>query len=319
MRYDRRELASNLSDLELRNAGEGRPFITMVGHAAVFNRLSDPLWDRAGEFRERIEPGAFTDVLKQSPDVRMLVDHLSHTVVARTPDTLELRETDHGLRVWAKMPAELSDARELYTRMKHGLVSQMSFGFTIDEQIGDGFDPTGIPVRAIKRVGSLFDVSPVTYPAYPDTDAALGSAELRMWIPKDAQLRRDYSQAEREALAKKGHAMPDGSFPIVDREDLENAIHLAGHAKDPGAAKAFIKKRAEALGLSNLIPDTWRSHEPGGEDARHAVGHERVEVPTADGDPAGESATRSRKLEMVRLRANARRCVLDLGIDLEAA
>lgn len=68
---------------------------------------------------------------------------------------------------------------------------------------------------------------------------------------------REYSQEERERLAKKGHALPDGSYPIVDREDLENAIQAIGRAKDPEAAKRHIKKRARALGLEELIPDGW--------------------------------------------------------------
>lgn len=68
---------------------------------------------------------------------------------------------------------------------------------------------------------------------------------------------REFSQEERERLAKKGHALPDGSYPIVTREDLENAIQAIGRASDPGRAKAHIKKRAAALGLSELIPEEW--------------------------------------------------------------
>lgn len=70
---------------------------------------------------------------------------------------------------------------------------------------------------------------------------------------------RDYSTEERERLAEKGHALPDGSFPIVDREDLENAIQAIGRAGDPAAAKRHIKKRARELGLEELIPEGWNS------------------------------------------------------------
>lgn len=70
---------------------------------------------------------------------------------------------------------------------------------------------------------------------------------------------REYSQEERERLAKKGHALPDGSYPIVDREDLENAIQAIGRAKDPDKAKRHIKKRARELGLEELIPEGWNS------------------------------------------------------------
>jgi ATP-dependent Clp endopeptidase proteolytic subunit ClpP len=70
-------------------------------------------------------------------------------------------------------------------------------------------------------------------------------------------LNRDFSTDERQRLAKSGEAMPDGSFPIVTRQDLENAIHAIGRASNPDAAKAHIKKRAKALGLTDLIPEEW--------------------------------------------------------------
>lgn len=70
-------------------------------------------------------------------------------------------------------------------------------------------------------------------------------------------LNREFPQEERERLAEKGHAMPDGSYPIVNREDLENAIQAIGRAKNPAATKAHIKKRARALGLEELIPEEW--------------------------------------------------------------
>lgn len=70
---------------------------------------------------------------------------------------------------------------------------------------------------------------------------------------------REFSQEERNRLAKEGKAMPDGSYPIVTREDLENAIQAIGRADDPEATKRHIRKRARELGLEELIPDTWNA------------------------------------------------------------
>jgi ATP-dependent protease ClpP protease subunit len=70
-------------------------------------------------------------------------------------------------------------------------------------------------------------------------------------------LNREFSTEERERLAEKGHAMSDGSYPIVTREDLENAIQAIGRSKNPDATKTHIKKRAKALGLEELIPEEW--------------------------------------------------------------
>lgn len=60
-------------------------------------------------------------------------------------------------------------------------------------------------------------------------------------------------------MAAKGQALPGGRFPISDREDLRKAIRLAGHAKgDKGKVRAYIKRRASALGLTSMIPDDWK-------------------------------------------------------------
>jgi predicted nucleic acid-binding Zn ribbon protein len=70
--------------------------------------------------------------------------------------------------------------------------------------------------------------------------------------------KRNFTAAQRKKDAKTGVAMPDGSFPIASAKDLANAIRLYGHAANPDAAKAHIKARAAALGLSGSLPDAWK-------------------------------------------------------------
>ena len=69
--------------------------------------------------------------------------------------------------------------------------------------------------------------------------------------------KKDYSEAERKDLVASNEAMPDGSFPIKNREDLQNAIKEIGKAKDKAAAIAHIEKRAMQLGAEDLIPTGW--------------------------------------------------------------
>lgn len=66
-----------------------------------------------------------------------------------------------------------------------------------------------------------------------------------------------FTAAQRRTLAKQGKAEPGGGFPIRNETDLRHAIRAIGRANDPAAAKAFIKKRAKALGLTRLIPLQW--------------------------------------------------------------
>lgn len=68
----------------------------------------------------------------------------------------------------------------------------------------------------------------------------------------------DFSAKERKSLSKKGEALPDGSFPIRNSQDLKDAIKSYGRAKDPERAKRWIKRRAKELKLEKLLPDDWK-------------------------------------------------------------
>ena len=74
-------------------------------------------------------------------------------------------------------------------------------------------------------------------------------------------LKRAFSDEQREAMAKEGTALPDGSYPIANESDLRNAIQAYGRAKDKEAAKRHIMKRAKALGKEDLIPENWKASE----------------------------------------------------------
>lgn len=73
--------------------------------------------------------------------------------------------------------------------------------------------------------------------------------------------KREFSTSKREAMAEKGTAMPDGSFPIANKGDLKNAISAYGRAKNPDVAKKHIIKRAKELDLGDMIPEGWADGE----------------------------------------------------------
>jgi len=74
---------------------------------------------------------------------------------------------------------------------------------------------------------------------------------------QDLAFKGEYSEEARQTMADEGEALPDGSYPIGNEEDLKNAISAFGRAKDPEKAKAHIMKRANQLNLENLIPEKW--------------------------------------------------------------
>lgn len=101
-------------------------------------------------------------------------------------------------------------------------------------------------------------------------DKIIGTLLNAQLIPGREQSRK-FSADERKGAAKQGQAMSDGSFPIKNESDLKNAIRLAGNASDPAAAKRHIIRRARALGLTHLIPDSWKAEKAAADVGNHIV------------------------------------------------
>lgn len=145
----------------------------IIGYAAVFGQLSEDL----GGFREQITAGAFADAV-QRDDVRALINHDANLVLGRNRSgTLVMREDGNGLAVEIA-PPDTQAARDLLTLMERGDVTQMSFAFVVSKEdqtwTREGQGPW---IRTVKRVNRLYDVSVVTYPAYPQSQAAIRALE----------------------------------------------------------------------------------------------------------------------------------------------
>jgi HK97 family phage prohead protease/HK97 family phage major capsid protein len=147
--------------MEVRAAeGERR----IEGYAATFNDVTD-----LGYFREQIAVGAFDGHL--ADDVRLLINHTGVPLARTTNGTLRLSVDETGLRYEAQL-ADTQEGRDLYTLIKRGDISQSSFAFSIEEEAWDN----KANLRTVNKVGRLYDVSPVTYPAYATTTVAARNA-----------------------------------------------------------------------------------------------------------------------------------------------
>lgn len=141
----------------------------IVGHASVFNQeVEIGRW-----WREKVAPGAFHRAVAED-DVRALFNHDANIVLGRNrAGTLKLSEDEIGL-AYDIIPPDTQAARDLLVSIERGDVSQSSFGFRVrKEQWDETQDP---PLRTLLEL-ELFDVSPVTFPAYPTTDVGLRSLE----------------------------------------------------------------------------------------------------------------------------------------------
>lgn len=130
----------------------------------------------------------------------------------------------------------------------------------VDADMFEGYDAYAVEIEGID--GKSYDVfvgidgEVLGYDEYDAEEAADIDAEVA-----DLALKRMYDEERRGELAKEGMALPDGSFPIVDEADLQNAIQAYGRAGDKEAAKKHIMKRARALGKEDMIPENWMSDE----------------------------------------------------------
>ena len=144
----------------------------IVGHAAVFDSWSETLGGLF-PFKEIVRKGAFKDSIAKD-DIRALFNHDPNYVLGRNKaNTLELEEDEIGLRVRIT-PPNTTWAKDLVESIRRGDISQMSIGFIVEEDTWGTKD--GLDIREIKKV-QLFDVSPVTFPAYQETDVGVRAME----------------------------------------------------------------------------------------------------------------------------------------------
>ena len=144
----------------------------IVGHAAVFDSWSETLGGLF-PFKEIVRKGAFKDSIIKD-DIRALFNHDPNYVLGRNKaNTLELEEDEIGLRVRI-IPPNTTWAKDLVESIRRGDISQMSIGFIVEEDTWGTKD--GLDIREIKKV-QLFDVSPVTFPAYQETDVGVRAME----------------------------------------------------------------------------------------------------------------------------------------------
>ncbi len=162
-----RNLAGEVRRAEARAEGGVRP---IAGYAAVFNRDANI----GGWFIERVAVGAFAAAIERD-DVRCLFNHSAMHVIGRNKaGTLRLAEDAKGLAYDAD-PPDAGWARDLCVSIERGDINQSSFQFRATRQ---EWDESGeLPIRTILEV-ELFDVAPVTFPAYDETEAGVRAKAL---------------------------------------------------------------------------------------------------------------------------------------------
>jgi len=250
----RRHIAFFEPELRLQKREEDKlPLI--VGHAIVFNRLSVPMWG----MRERIERGAFAESMLND-DIRSLWNHNTDKVLARRQpgkesQTLRHWEDERGIAVEID-PAPTSYGRDAVISIERGDVTQMSFAFDVYED--SMHEEDGWTIRTIKR-GKLYEYSPVTFAAYPDTDVNVrelmraAGMEPHAWTSFIRAIKgADLSETD-VSLVRSTIQMLEATLPELQGRSGEEDSESQGGSE---AIQQAIKRRQREIEMLQLQLDT---------------------------------------------------------------
>ncbi len=203
------------------------------GYAAVFNEQYD-----SGYFVETVKPGAFQRALKEKDDVRALVNHDPNNLIGRTKaGTLRMKEDSQGLHFEVDLP-DTQVGRDLATSIERGDMDGCSFGFKVEKQSWRDEEKDGQTIRFRDIEGvKLYDVGPVTYPAYDGTSVGMTRSlfpegvpeEVRSHVPElrdmkliDAQVKGSPSDPG-DGNADPDQDGDDDTIPALDTDKADDA------------------------------------------------------------------------------------------------
>ena len=162
--------------------------MVVEGYAAVFDSVTNLGW-----MNEVIDRNAFDGA--DMSDIVMKYNHENNVLpMARTRGgSLQFEIDDHGLKIRAKLP-DTSVNRDIYTLIQEGVLSKMSFAFTVKSEEYDYETDT----RRILAFDKIFDVSVVDVPAYESTEIYARSKEQ---YNKEKEAYRKLELEKKKALA----------------------------------------------------------------------------------------------------------------------
>lgn len=204
-------METKMNEREYRNFAEIRSEESaeyrVEGYASTFEPYE--MCEIEGEkYFERIEPTAFDEC--DMSDVVLRIDHAGAVYARTSAGSLFVNTDEHGLHTEADL-SRTANSRALYDEIKAGNYPQMSFCFTVPEG-GDHFDKDS-RTRVIERIGKLYDVSPVSFPANPTTE--LHARALEYFNGEIEKLKAERPMEETEALE-----------PVEERTEQEETAEV---------------------------------------------------------------------------------------------
>ena len=253
-----RQIELQVSELHVRETGDGKKSRTVEGYAMLFGVRSLNLtpWSSEREVYEIMEPGCITPDLLSRSDVVLTAFHNNQLILGRWRKgngTLSLEIDQRGLKIRCTL-AETATADELLSAIERGDISGMSFAFTADEEDsvnGVSYEKTGektaegkaVWLRHVKRVTGLYDVTIAGHPAYEQT--TIEAREIDEAI-KRACGDADKEREEAEAAAKAKAEQEEAERKAREEKEAEEKAKAEAEAKEQ-EAKEQAQREAVAV------------------------------------------------------------------------
>lgn len=234
---ERRFLSADIALVEVRAGADGQP-TELAGYAAVFNQWTT-IQDWWGEaWLECVAPGAYAKTIGEA-DIRALFNHDPNIVLGRNrAGTLELTEDGTGLRNVIR-PPDNAWGRPVLDAVQRGDVTGQSIKFQVVQEKWERPQKRGDLAKRTIIEARLFDVGPVTFPAFEQT-----SVSARFDDPQ--------------------HGERDGNMGVIGQ--AFRLIRLAEHGYPLAADER------QAIGAAMTILRAWAAEPVGGNHAGHSDG-----------------------------------------------
>ena len=168
IRSEREYRTIQLPDIQFRAVEEEEPNYIVEGYATTFNDPYVMMEFDGVKYKEEIDRDALLDA--DMGDVIFLYNHEGMVFARKANGTLQLSPNDKGLYIRADL-SSTEASRQMFESIKAGLVTQMSWAFTIEDEEYDEKKH----LRSIRKVKKVYDVSAVSIPANPNTDISARS------------------------------------------------------------------------------------------------------------------------------------------------
>lgn len=232
--------------VELRADGKKQP--GMKGYAAKFGVSYDMGW-----YTEELSRDAFKEA--DMSDVRILLNHDPNLILGRTAaGTARVGVDDVGLYYEVDELPDSPNGENVRVALERGDINQSSWGFMLDHRDNDRGDmwvfDDDKPHRILKRAGLVFDASPVTFPANPDTTAAKRSADMARSAGEQSA---HPDEAEQSAKAAQEQASEQAEQTEQEEQTGEQPDSLTDEQKEIQARVATLARlRTLSLKIQNL-------------------------------------------------------------------